>query len=139
MLALPLSSSDLGDDKLVTSSMCTLTRNFEPAGHTFEFRLDMKLGYVKVVDIETEDLIDDAKDEGEVPINMENLNNKRRKQSWVDKDGLNYYEALHLPSKHLVTDEMIRKSYMKLALIHHPDKKAENYDEEAKKKWLTVS
>lgn len=137
MLALPLSCTELGSKKAILSSICTFTRNFEPAGHTFEFRLDLKLGYTKMVDLD-EDLIADTKDEAE-NINMENLQHKRRKQSWVDKAGLNYYEMLNLPSKHLVTDEMIRKHYMKLAILNHPDKMASNYDEAAKKKWLGVS
>lgn len=139
MLALPPSSKDLGSQKLIFSSISTQTRNFEPAGHTFEFRLDLKLGYTKLVDLDSEDLIADNKDDEATPINVENLAHKRRKQSWVDKAGLNYYEMLNLPSKHLVTDDMVRKSYMKLAIQYHPDKMAENYDEAAKHKWLTVS
>ena len=138
MLALPPSCPDLGSKKSILSTMSTLTRNFEPAGHTFEFRLDLKLGYTKFVDLEAEGLIADTKEDGDEKINVENMQHKRRKQSWVDKMGLNYYEVLNLPSKHLVTDEMIRKSYMKMAIQFHPDKMAESYDEAAKQKWLGV-
>jgi len=138
MLALPLSCESLGDKKVIASPMCTLTRNFEPAGHSFELRLDLKLGYTKFADFEEEELIADTKEDDASHINMDNLAHKRRKQSWVDKSGLNYYEVLELPSRNLVTDEMIRKNYMRLAIKFHPDKMAESYDEEAKKKWLNV-
>ena len=139
MLALPSSCKILGDKKVECSPICTLTRNFEPAGHTYEHKLDLKLGYTKLVDEEAENITDDIKDDESIPINIENLDHKRRKQSWVDKAGFNFYEILNLPSRSLVTDEMIRKSYMKLAIQNHPDKMAEKYDETAKKKWLNVT
>jgi len=36
------------------------------------------------------------------------------------------------------TDEQIKKAYMKVAVLHHPDKLGDKYDDKAKKIWLKI-
>ena len=66
------------------------------------------------------------------------MNNKRKKQLWTKKGGLSHYEILNLPEMHLVTNEMIKKAYKKMALKNHPDKFGKDFNEEQKKKWHSI-
>lgn len=65
------------------------------------------------------------------------MKSKKRKSSWVDDGKVNFYEILKLPSRYEVNLDSIKKSYKKLALVHHPDKQ-EDYGEKEKEEWLKV-
>lgn len=138
MKALPFPDKTIGDEKQVTGKFSLLSKKFEPAGEIFEKLLGIQSGRITQETAKEEEITKEEKIE-EKKIDFDNLKNKKRKQSWVDKDGLNYYEVLELPSRNLVTEEIVKKQYKKLCIKYHPDKyQKDEYDEKAKKKWLSV-
>lgn len=67
-------------------------------------------------------------------------NKRKRKKSTKVRLDANLYEAMGFDEwGEDFTTKKLKKKYMKLALKHHPDKLGDQYDEVAKKKWLTVS
>lgn len=42
-------------------------------------------------------------------IDKEKLKNKRRKKSFIDLTGDNFYQILELPSRNKVTEELVKK------------------------------
>ena len=138
MLALPCSDVELGNEKIVLNSISIMRKNVEQAGVPFEQLLGTQRSDKKEEkEVKEEEMIGSDNEEN---IDFDNLKKKKRKQSWVDKEGKNYYEVLELPSRHLVTEDIVRKQYRKLALKYHPDKhKDGEYAGTAKQKWLKIS
>lgn len=132
MLALPPSQEDLLEP-LILHSVDIRRKIIEPAGRAFhEYALRINFPNEKQEEEEEEDSGEESK------IDMEKMKNKRRKRSWIQTGEESFYDILSLPSKIEVTNEMIKDSYKKLALIHHPDKKVE-YGDKEKEVWLKVS
>lgn len=85
-----------------------------------------------------------AKDEnweGGPEIDEEKMRSKKkRKRSGKVRLDSNLYEAIGFEEwGEDFSTKLLKKKYMKLALKFHPDKLGKQYDELAKKKWLTVS
>jgi hypothetical protein len=77
----------------------------------------------------------------EIEIDEEKMKNKKRKRkvSMNMKNNINYYEVMGYKDwGEDFTEKTLKKKYMKLALKYHPDKMGDQYDEEAKKRWLLV-
>lgn len=131
MLALPLNDTNL-ESALVVDSLCLRQRRIEPAGRAFHDYI------LKKQNLENSESECDSDEEGKkVEIDLEKMKSKKRKSSWIDDGKDNFYEILRLPSRYEVTEEIIKKAYKKLALVHHPDKQAV-YGEKEKGEWLKV-
>lgn len=133
MLALPINDPNL-KTALVADSLCLRQKRIEAAGWAFH---DYILKRQNKKSSEAESDSDEDKDRVIPEIDVEKMKSKKRKSSWIDDGKDNFYEILHLPSRYEVTEEIIKKNYKKLALVHHPDKQ-EEYGEKEKSEWLKV-
>ena len=97
-------------------------------------------GEGKVGNDEESDAEDDKAAKEEKNIDFEKLKQKKRKKSLSLMKSEDFYEVLGLDEdRYNITEDSIKKSYKKLALIFHPDKYEDGkYDEAAKGKWLRV-
>jgi hypothetical protein len=103
--------------------------------HKAHFAGEDKIGYDDGSDVEEDKAAKDEKN-----IDYEKLKQKKRKKSLSLMKSEDFYEVLGLDEeRYNITEDSIKKSYKKLALIYHPDKYEEGkYDEAAKGKWLRV-
>ena len=149
MLCLPVSDPSIPIEGRVVSTFLIAQRSVEPAGK-FYHKLMKKLSQRQRTRSQhmaesDEPYVDNDEDElkeaNEAGIDPEKLKNKRRKKSLSLMKTQDHYELLGLDEdKATVTEDMIKKSYKKLAIIYHPDKYDEGkYDEAAKEKWLRVN
>ena len=121
-------------------------KKVEQAGEAYENYLDLKLNpqtntmFAGVAD-DDDDIIEEDKQEYQWETEYKK---KSKSVSAISKDADkdNYYSLLNLDELFIdATNEDMRKSYKKLALIHHPDKK-ESKDVEEKEAnntyWLKI-
>ena len=137
----------LGDyEDNVVYSKFTLHESYfkiiEPAGEAFEKYIEKKLNP------QTDDFLNDAIDDDEIL--EEDVAEYEWEKEWRESKNFstgfkankeeNYYTMLGLEKDFMNTpQDEIRKAYKKYALVHHPDKKETNTEEEraeANKAWL---
>ena len=140
MLCLPFSDSSIPMKGNIFAGFTLHQKAYDPAGFNHD-KLVRLLTYLK--NPENQDSNKDIQDDLELeqkPIDMEKMNAKRRKKSISVMRGQDFYEVLNIDEdKHNITEEMIKKSYKKLAMLYHPDKHDEGkYDEIAKEQWLKI-
>ena len=119
------------------------SRLIEQAGRGYE-EMKLKLHMIRTGTFCKEESVENEKlpedDLEEVKIDEEKMKNKKKKRKMSVNLKFNYYEVMGFDDCGEDFDEKrLKKNYMKLALKHHPDKLGEDYDEEAKKKWLKVT
>jgi hypothetical protein len=124
------------------------SKSIEQAGRGYEeFKLKMhliKTGMFKEKEekeIPKEDSDNKKDSQEEIEIDEEKMKNKKRKRkmSMNLKNNVNFYELMGFKDwGEDFSEKTLKKKYMKLALKYHPDKMGDQYDEEAKKKWLLV-
>ena len=141
MLCLPSSDPNQPPEGRVLSKVCIQPKLFEQAGFSFD-RIVRMLNFLK--DPQNQNAQQDAFDDLETesnPIDISKMNAKRRKKSITVMRTQDFYELLNIDEeRHNVTEDLIRKNYKKLALLHHPDKHEDGkYDDVAKEQFLKVS
>ena len=141
MLCLPSSDPKIPAEGRVSSKVCIHQKLYEQAGFSFD-RIARMLSYLK--DPQNQNAQQEAFDDMEAeanPIDVAKMNAKRRKKSITVMRTQDFYELLNIDEeRHNVTEDIIRKNYKKLALLHHPDKHEEGkYDDVAKEQFLKVS
>ena len=140
MLCLPLSNPNIPESGLVVSGYTLHQKWYEPAGFNYD-KLVKMICYLKESKCTStaQEYMDELEGD-QKPIDIEKMNAKRRKKSITVMRSQDFYEVLGLDEdKHNVTEDMIKKSYKKLALLYHPDKHDDGkYDEVAKEQWLKV-
>lgn len=119
------------------------TKTVEPAGEAFEILLSKKLN--PEAEKPFEEIMDDdviEEDVEEYEWEKEYRSSKKFSSGFKAGKEENYYNLLGLEKEFInSTQEDIRKAYKKLALLHHPDKKETNSEEEkveANKFWLKI-
>lgn len=141
-LALPPIDPEL-KGPIIYLGTCTIKRQVEPVGDTYELYLMRRLGLIEESDSDNEQDEKNGEEQGDT-FNKEKLNDKRKK---ANKDDImkklifkNHYHALGLEEKQTdATIDDIRKAYKIKVLSHHPDKFEDGaYDESAKAQWLSV-
>ena len=141
MLCLPASDSKIPEEGRIVSTVSIHQKKFEQAGFSFD-RIARLLEFLKNPQNSNspQEAFEDLYGEN-ITIDANKMNAKRRKKSITIMRRQDFYELLNLEEeKHLVTEDMIKKNYKKLAMLHHPDKHEEGkYDDIAKEQFLKVS
>ena len=140
----------------VLASIRFYPKNIEQAGRGYEeFKKKMHLIRTGVFKEEKSEEIkeqknnsenkenkENLKDEGEIEIDEEKMKNKKKKKRKASvnlKNNVNFYELMGFKDwGEDFSEKTLKKKYMKKALRYHPDKMGDQYDEEAKKRWLLV-
>lgn len=140
MLCLPFNDPTIPDKGIVKSSYCLHSKSYEPAGQVHD-RISRLIAFRKNVNnINSGEIFPEEDEIDKKEIDFTKLNSKRRKKSITIMRTQDFYEILNLEEDRvLVTEEMIKKNYKKLAILYHPDKHEEGkYDEVAKEQFLKV-
>lgn len=140
ILALPCSDPEFPEPVVLKTLKLSL-RNIEQAGEA-HLRLTLKkLGLLKEEDMTEDEDAGDEEDEEELSnIDKAKLAGKKRKKPEKNVNKMNFYDALGIGHIGLLaTEKDVRSAHRKMVVKYHPDKVgAENYDEDAKARWLLV-